>query len=242
MNFGIPTKEEARVYTIDEHGESSWRTRALEVLHSNTLEFALVASLLLDVAILFAEIFLQAIFPGCDIIERDAVSCCPSAVESGNGFRLLAGSKDEELCPPAYFEGSVVSCDEAKWQHVHVAEDILFYITIAILSLFMIELTVSMVVLTPRVFLRQFFFLVDFVVTTVSLVLELVFYFVKEDVSVTSLVGLLVIIRIWRFIRIGHGLIEATHKLSQQETRNMTIYTKMLEDLCRKNSLELPAH
>jgi len=242
MNFGIPTKEEAVCHTVDEHGHDSWRTWALKTLHSTPVEIALIVLLLMDVIILFIEIFLSATYPSCKTIERDAISCCPIVEESHGDehLRFLAGSKsDHHYCPEGFEQGSVVSCDGHKWHNIHVTEEVLFYLTITILSLFFIELSTSIIILTPCVFFKQFFFLADFVVVTVSLVLELVFHFVHEKI-ISSLVGLLVIARIWRFIRIGHGLIEATHKWSQHEQRKHSKYVEELESICRRSNLEMP--
>jgi hypothetical protein len=44
-----------------------------------TVSIMNIMILLLDVLILFIELFLQATFPSCHIIERDAISCCPAS-------------------------------------------------------------------------------------------------------------------------------------------------------------------
>ena len=39
----------------------------------------LIILLLLDVAFVFGEIFLEAYHPGCKAVRRSAISCCPAA-------------------------------------------------------------------------------------------------------------------------------------------------------------------
>jgi hypothetical protein len=91
---------------------------------------------------------------------------------------------------------------------IHTVETFLFAVTIFVLSVFMLELTASMIALTPQIFFRQFFFLLDYVIITVSLVLEVVFHVIGDDAIYEYVAGLLVVSRIWRFVRIGHGIVE----------------------------------
>ena len=89
-----------------------------------------------------------------------------------------------------------------------------------------------------RVFLALFYCF-DFFVVTVSLGLEISFLILHET-QVEFLVGLLILGRLWRFVRIGHGIFEATYELSTREQHERAEYTKKLEELCRANGLELP--
>ena len=50
----------------------------------------------------------------------------------------------------------------------------------------------------------QLTYVVDLVVVTLSLSLELLFRLSSEDV-LSALPGVLVVFRLWRFVRIGHG-------------------------------------
>jgi len=95
------------------------------------------------------------------------------------------------------------------------------------------------VALTPCVFFRQFFFLLDYAIITVSLVLEIVFHTFKEDIY-QSLVGLLVIVRIWRFVRIGHGIAEFANEMAHKEYHGLLEYTEELEKRLKANNIDLP--
>jgi hypothetical protein len=98
-----------------------------------------------------------------------------------------------------------------------------------------------MIALTPGIFFRQFFFALDYVIITVSLVLEITFHVLGDDLY-QSLSGLLVIIRIWRFVRIGHGIVELTNEAAHSEYNQLLVYTKELRALLTENSMQLPDH
>ena len=61
------------------HGSNSWRVHVVNTLHSPFANTTLIVLLLLDVTVVFAELFLEGVYPGCEIIKRDAVSCCAAA-------------------------------------------------------------------------------------------------------------------------------------------------------------------
>lgn len=262
MNFGIPTKQQAKKHMENTHGSDSWRIQVLRVLHSTKVEGILMGLLVLDVLVIFVEIFLLATYPPCRVIQRDAINCVPAIFlddddnnnnsnntdNNNNQFRhLAAASADNDtsyntICQepgwePAY--DTETGCDSHKWERVHYAEEFLFGITVFILSVFFLEVLVTMIALTPRVFFRQFFYLMDFVVVPVSLGLELTFHYLN-DLSLQSVVGLLVVTRIWRFVRIGHGIVEVTHKLAEREHHRLLVYTEELESYMRQNGLDIP--
>jgi hypothetical protein len=245
MNFGIPTTFADQKHVDEHHGSESWRSRVIDFLHSQRVQVFLMSLLALDVVILFVEIFLLATYPTCHVVVRDAISCCPATDQQDlHAERYLSGDEEghhEDLCalglePVFEYEAG---CDPHKWSRVHRAEEFLFGITITILSVFMLELTVSMLALTPQIFFRQFFYLVDFVIVAVSLSAELAFHFLNDD-TIQSLVGLIVFARVWRFVRIGHGIIEVTHQLSEKAQEELLEYAEELEKLLRENSIDIP--
>ena len=244
-NFAIPTQEGAREFVQDHHGSESWRLKVLEFLHKRQVQYVLISLLILDVIILFIDLFLLTQYPMCAIIERDCISCCPETTAHAvtDNLRFLSSEADhanEEICEdgltPTVGTGG---CDPEKWPNVHSAEFGFFIITILILSIFFVELNLEMMALHPCVFFRQFFYALDYLIVTVSLVLELSFHFVHED-NLATLLGLLVFGRIWRFVRIGHGIIEATSELTHQKYEKLMKYTLALEAAAKENNLDLP--
>ena len=130
-------------------------------------------------------------------------------------------------------------CDEDKWHTIHAIEQAFFYTTIVILSLFFIELNLGMIALTPCIFFRQFFFLLDYVIIAMSLALEITFHVLDEYVY-STMAGLLVLVRVWRFVRIGHGIVELTAEAAHKEYEGLLTYTEELEDRLRANNIDLP--
>lgn len=159
-----------------------------------------------------------------------------SALNSSTSSEGHTGSSEEnheEICeyPSVIQDVSYpAGCDEHRYSGVHIAEEVLFYLTILILSIFMIELNCAMVALTPSIFFRQFFFALDYFIITVSLALEITFHILSDELY-QSLSGLLVIFRIWRFIRIGHGIVELTNEAAHREYDKLVIYTKELRTI-----------
>jgi hypothetical protein len=253
-NFGIPTQKGAQDHVEEYHGKESWRMKVLEFLHQKKVQYTLMGLLILDVLMLFTELLLLTHYPVCSVIERDCISCCAdsdyNATDDGGHhrdlMRFLAGDggddedHHEEICEaglqPDYTTGA---CDPHKWHAVHTAETVLFSLTVVILSLFFIELNLSMAALHPNIFFRQFFYALDYVIITVSLVMEISLYFLDEE-TLASLIGLLVIVRIWRVIRIGHGIIEVTSELTHEKYEKLLAYAAELEVTAKENNVELP--
>jgi len=159
--------------------------------HSSTIQKLLMVLLLIDVIILFVELLFLANYPHCTIIERDGISCCPINTTSTTDHerRWLADGQEadtdgddhdhHDYCDApgsTAFTDYPAGCDEHKWHVVHTVEEVLFALTITILCIFMVELNISMIALTPKIFFRQFFFMLDYVIITVSLVLEREYY------------------------------------------------------------------
>lgn len=238
VNFAMPSDADAQKHVHDRDGGShSWAYRALSFLHSRTLQITFCSLLLLDVAILFVELFLLATYPSCRIIERDAISCCPSTNEDHS--RWLA-EEHHEFCDVGKEAEIDAGCDEHKWERVHTAEEVLFIVTILILVIFFIELNVTMVALRPQIFFRQFWYLLDYVIVTTSLTLELVYEFLGSQ-NASVMAGVLVVGRIWRFIRIGHGILEVSHELASDKYEKLLAYTEDLEDLLKTKGIQIPS-
>jgi uncharacterized membrane protein len=208
----------------------------------------LMGLLLLDICILFTELFLLSMYPMCHTITRDAISCCPAAQDGEEHLRWLAETGHDEdhakhICDdmdgyyPMY--DYPVGCDTHKWQRVHTAEMVLFSLTIVILSAMFLELNIEMVALSPSIFFRQFWFTLDYFIISISLILEGTFHSIDYD-SLQSYIGLLVGIRVWRFVRIGHGIVELTSEATHTHYTHLLEYAEELEEILKANKLELP--
>lgn len=250
MNFAIPTNACAEQHVEEKHGKDSWKLKVLLFLHSSKIQLLITSLLFLDVVILFVEVFLLAEYPHCNTIQRDAISCCPvmddhtgddHATEDSHARFLSESDHHEDFCGSgleAAFDYEA-GCDEHKWSRVHTAESWLFGLTITILTIFAVELNIEMVVVGPFVYFRQAFFLADYLVVMVSLGLELLFHILSDD-AVQSLIGLLIVGRVWRFVRIGHGIVEISYEIAHERELELLAYIEDLEDTLTANNIGCP--
>ena len=260
-SFAIPTSKEEHACVKERHvtdeNPNPWQCRLLQILNSPTVQHIIIFMLLLDVIIVFIELTLDAFFPGCNLIEREAVSCCPSdeGVDSNGAgevqHRLMAGisrflaekggdGHHSDVCIYPLVETSYqAGCDEHKHPGVHTAHDVLFSFTMIILILFEIELLLMMYLLGPKAYLSRPLYVLDLFVVTVSLVLEIVFKFLDEDI-LNDLVGILILFRVWRFVRIGHGLVASTFELQEERIHELKHYVHEVEEMLEKYGGEMP--
>ena len=116
---------------IARRGETSWRASIVKFFHRHPVQVFFIVLLVLDVVIVFVELFIDAEFPRCALVIRDATSCCPASAASDHGsssdghahLRFLAsgssadgsssGSGDghHALCSPDYSVGAAADCD-----------------------------------------------------------------------------------------------------------------------------------
>ena len=251
LTFTIPTPGDVENHVEMEHGASSWRFRAINFLHQKKIQYFMMGLLVLDVIILFVEVTLMALFPHCSIIQRDAISCVPTTATIDSNAtifqRLLAGGNSEICSSPdhVYSEDEWMpqydypaGCDTHKWEAVHIIEEILFILTMIILCTFFVELNALLVVLKPGVFFRQVFYVLDYFIITVSIVLEAILHALHYDLS-QALVGMMVVLRSWRYVRISHGIIDVTVKLTEPDMNRLLNYTEHLESIIQEHGLDL---
>lgn len=188
-------------------GHHAWQTEVVHFLHSVKVQIFAMVLLALDIIIILVEIFLDMEFPSCRIITRDATSCCNvsysySGVETAG--RLLAGA---DLCDaglvavPEFRAG----CDYHQHEAVHVAHDVLLWLSVAILSIFGLELIILFGI-ECVIFLRNPLYVLDAMVIASALGIEL--YIKTADSStqeLSTITMLLILSRSWRFIRIGRA-------------------------------------
>jgi hypothetical protein len=244
MNFGIPSNMAAQEHVVEKHGIDSMKASVLRFLHKKWVQVFLLVLLLLDILILFMELLLLGAYPSCQVVIRDCIACCPASHDdaTGEGERWLAvqGEHDnEEICEVGYEDTGQPSCDGHKWQAVHSAELAMFWATVTILSIFMIQNLVEMWALSPSVFFRQCFYTMDFVVIAVSLVLEVMFHYISR-VLAQELAGFVVFFRLWRFVRVSHGIAEVTSELTHEVYEELLEYAARCEFVIEKNGLTLP--
>lgn len=231
-NWVSPHSELAHVEQV--HGKDSWQAKSLRVIHSHRFQTILMVALLLDVLILFVELYLLAAYPSCTEIKQDGVSCCP--VEEGEHRWLVEEEHHSHgACQAPLVEYGPAGCDDHKHSAVHTAHLVLFIITLVILAAFFIELVVLLAVLGFRLFFHNRLYVLDLFIIVSSLSLEITFAALDED-DLATLSGLLIVGRIWRFVRIGHGLFATTMEVSLHKIEELESQVAILKQMVDESS------
>ena len=257
-SLAVITTQDEVAYAKEKHGTSEnqtpWQCRLLDMLNSTIGHRIIISMLLFDVAIIFTELAIDAFFPGCKYIVRDAVSCCSdeSLYSDGGdvqrflaeGVRYLAEKGGDgyhaDLCPGPLVETSnMAGCEDHKYPGVEVAHKVLFSLTMIILILFEIELLLKVYLLGFKTFFSHLFYALDLLIVTVSLILEIVFKAVHEDI-LNDIVGILILFRLWRFVRIGHGLVASTYELQEEKIHELRHYVDEVEEIVKSFGAQLP--
>lgn len=254
--FSVPSTAHELDHAKSRWPESSWQLKALEIINSNAVQRILICLLLMDVLILFVELGMDAFFPSCTLINRDAISCCPAdyneahnnAERSNNNnndvHRFLSGEGDNahgHICEAPLSETAYpTGCDTHKFPGVHTAHAALFWTTIVILSAFMLELVFLIYLLGPSKFFRELIYVVDVFVVSCSLALELSFHFLAKNQALEAFPGILILFRLWRFVRIGHGLVASTYEMQEHKTHLALEHIEELEKRLRRCGDEVP--
>ncbi|EOD09870.1 voltage-gated H+ channel [Emiliania huxleyi CCMP1516] len=202
-----------------EHGADSWQRRCLHLLHSHRVQLFFILLLVLDMLIVITEICLDLEYPSCRLAKRDTVSCCAAGEEGEHHtLRYLAEAEHgghHSLCGKGTVEGPHgVGCDEHAHPAVHTAHAVLTWASVAILSLFEIELLTLLAASGLRDFFSNVYYVLDIVIVSASLVLECVFY---NTAGLSDLIGLVMFLRLWRLLRIGHAMFASTERASSTD-------------------------
>jgi len=222
----LRTADEAHVIE-ERYGKHSWQARAIHFIHGRTVQLILSILLMIDVAAVTVELFLEAHFPSCHFVIRDAVNCCPAAgaksLERAILERRLGGHSVDghhDICASGFtpFEGTMPGCDEHKWETVHIMHDACLFITVAVLSTFLVEL-LALLYIERGEFLKKPLYLLDLIIVVGTLSLE--FFHRSEVAQSLDPAKVLILARCWRFIRVGHGLVVETHEHGAKEQQHM---------------------
>eukprot|EP00802_Teleaulax_amphioxeia_P014807 Tamp_14885.p1 GENE.Tamp_14885~~Tamp_14885.p1 ORF type:complete len:326 (-),score=56.04 Tamp_14885:594-1571(-) len=178
--------------------DAAWHHRLAEFMHSPSVELALTGLLILDILCVCAEILigLHVLHIELDLAEEQL-------------HRLGHVRRDQEL------RGSLRSAEAAAGTHVaghdslHVweeAEHVIHLISIVILCAFSVELCLLAIALGRR-FFSSIFYVFDAIVIGSALYLDVT---VQADEGG----GLLLLLRLWRLVRIIHGTyVVGSHEL-----------------------------
>jgi len=246
-NLGIPSKASIVMHRKERVEEGSFVDKLHGFFEHRIVEIILNSLLVLDVLIIFAELFIMTEYPKCYIIERDCIACCPVGVAEGDEGveRYLAGggqSSEYGFCDVGYEDGAgTASCDDYEHQKPMTIKNVLFWITVGILTVFLLEGIVEMLAL-GKVYFKQGFMVLDFVIVFVSLTLEMFFHFwsQRDGFEYDKAIGMLVLIRLWRFVRIGHGFFEVSSEATSKAYEPLFAYIEKLESALEHRNIPIP--
>jgi len=111
---------------------------------------------------------------------------------------------------------------------VHTLHDVLFLLSVLILTVFEVELLSLLAALDVRFFLNPFY-TIDLIVVTLSLVLEIVLRVVTSADTSIDVTHFLIIMRVWRMARVGHGIATSSHELAEKKIIALEHALKKLE-------------
>jgi len=199
-----------RHYVEKKYGKDSQAVHFLDFVHGHGFQIFLGILLVIDVCVIVTELVLEAHKPQCHVIEDQCLCECADHYAP--------------MCP----DGHVV--EPHCHHHPQWVDDLhksLLSISIGILSIFELELFAIFAVVRS-LFFHNFWYMLDLLIVTTSLVIE-VLIFKHILVYEESEIGLLVFIRLWRFVRIGHGIYVDTHEFEHAKAEHLEAKIKELE-------------
>jgi hypothetical protein len=177
-----------------------WRAKFVEIIHTKQVQTFLLVLLVLDVFLVITEIIVQSHKQAeIEVIERefeDAITGLPTSCGAEN--LTFVGKGQFMISPQCTFKVFV-----ELPHNLHVAEQVLSWISFGILVVFALELVLLFVCLCRK------FFTVMYVLDTVIIGASLGVHFLTEDTS--EYASLIIFIRTWRFARILHGVGLSVH-------------------------------
>lgn len=174
-------------------GTHGWRGSLNSMLHGSKVHHALNILLLCDLAALMCGMILELHYVESERDDfKDALINCV---------------QNRTLCPDLNHMGHYGHHSLHEW--CHLTE----YLSVAILGVFLLE-NLGLIVANGCQFFKNPWHVLDIVVVVVSLAFELREMIPgADDEGDGEAVGLLVLARSWRFIRIGHGV----HEMDETE-------------------------
>merc|ERR1719296_502253 len=91
-----------------------------------------------------------------------------------------------------------------------------------------------------RQFFGNIYYTFDFIIVSVSVIEVIIFSF--DDHFEDSLAGFMMLFRLWRLVRIGHGVLSVDETLDTHlgHTNSLETQNRELKMLLRKNNVEIP--
>merc|ERR1712154_301682 len=94
------------------------------------------------------------------------------------------------------------------------ALEYLVFVSIAILAIFLVELSLQIFAFGAKEWLSDYMHVFDLVITLITFLFEIIYH---KKPSVQSMFGLLIVFRLWRLVRVIHVTTEALELKHENE-------------------------
>ena len=168
----------------------SWQHRLNEFLHAPILDLILHVLLIIDIICVIVAMQLSTLYLDSKVKDLERALEAADHADGDDDYRRLSGEENSEH-------------EEYGNESFERGEHGVASLSIAILSVFLLH-SGLLVLANGRSFFAHPLAVLDLCVAAVSLGFELAD---TEDM----VVGILVLLRTWNFVRIGHGLFELEH-------------------------------
>jgi len=151
----------------------------------------------------------------------------------------------------------VLMCDTRRGPRANAIAHKCHAASIAILCFFLLEISLKCW-LDPEKFYKNWFTVIDATVVVVSLLVDTVVIWIVQSFSsghtwqLTLIVAALLFVRMWRIIRIVHGLLGYMHEKQQQQeevveevaavARRASVQLDALNEYCDSHGVDVPEH
>ena len=204
------------------------RTTLLNWIDSKPIGALLFVLLLVDIGLIFVDLFLDGYYPKCSYILRDA-RCTTT---------LYYGQDDDMYVVEA--SGSTPTCQvHGSMDAIREGIEVVSY---CILCLFLLETIVMVGVLGPSIFFRNWIHTFDFGIVVSSFLLDSVSLFFDETQLGTILedvVGFLIVGRLVKFATLSFDLIKIER---EEESLQLESLQEQIHDLLQQQSVLLAQH
>jgi len=158
----------------------TFRQKLAEIIHSNKFQYSIIALVVLDCMLVIGELLIDL-----DVFETKVKA-------------------EEQQLNSSHWDSSHSASHSQHGAHEEAektAAEVLHYLSIAILSIFLVELIVKVFAM-GKTFFHHKMEMADAVIVLVSFALDIAS--INEE-KLLSAIGLLVVLRLWRLARIVNG-------------------------------------
>jgi len=189
------------------------RWRAFNFVNERFVQVGLIIMLLIDVIALVVELVLDSEYPTCLSAQR--------------------------ICPPPLSMDADCNDPPGAVEATHLA---LFCLSCVILCLFLVEISMTIFALGLK-FFKNPLYIMDAIVVSASLTIEIWAYTAAQDggnqAQAKSIADVLIFVRLWRFVRIAHGIYSVAHETIAEKVLEIK---ELEEDVEELKALLLKAH